>query len=427
MEKSEISEQQLSFDEFVAEEDHSQVMALIPYTDYSQMNAHKFEFPQKRFFILSVFAHIILAVYALTVAIEKLQKTEVVEVEYISPSTSSLPPAPVSYSQIESPKIEIPEEKTPEPTVAVPKPKLAATLPAPKAQAKTKSTAKAAAIVPAASKAKASNPMAAASTKISTSQFKAEPLATISDIEVPMLSEVSTDTPKKLSLKEIESDFDKIDDDHTSKLVAAAKEDSKLVDDSLSDLDSKMAALSEEKAIDDEAANDRLLNLKDQKNKLKEAAANAAAADAAARAQATANAKALKGPKGTPSDKAGNGNDDNADNPVAGAVGSQSEGIVRNLEDLRQKPGNPRPSYDVADRMNRMQGTIIINAYVTKEGNLTLFRLIQSTGHRNLDRKSLAALKQWKFYPGQEGWVELPFKWDLKGGVEQKPTLLKRK
>ena len=152
--------------------------------------------------------------------------------------------------------------------------------------------------------------------------------------------------------------------------------------------------------------------------------------EAAARAQATANAKALTGPKSNSSDKAGNGSDVDASATAIGAasgIGSQSEGIVRRLEDLKQKPGNPRPSYDVADRMNGMQGTIIINAYVTKEGNLTLFRLIQSTGHRNLDRKSLAALKQWKFYPGQEGWVELPFKWDLKGGVEQKPTLLKRK
>ena len=54
-------------------------------------------------------------------------------------------------------------------------------------------------------------------------------------------------------------------------------------------------------------------------------------------------------------------------------------------------------------------------AYVNKDGSLSQFKLGKSTGYRNLDGKTLAALKKWKFYPGQEGWVEMPFKWALSG------------
>ncbi|MNT35500.1 hypothetical protein D3C72_1715310 [compost metagenome] len=58
-------------------------------------------------------------------------------------------------------------------------------------------------------------------------------------------------------------------------------------------------------------------------------------------------------------------------------------------------------------------------AYISKEGQPTQFRMVKSTGFRNLDGKTLVALKKWRFYPGQEGWVELPFRWDLKGGAQE--------
>ncbi len=103
------------------------------------------------------------------------------------------------------------------------------------------------------------------------------------------------------------------------------------------------------------------------------------------------------------------------------------DGNVRKLEDLRQMPGNLKPEYDTEERVKGLSGSIVLYGFVTKEGRLSEFKMIQSTGHRSLDKKTLVALKKWKFYPGQEGWVELPFKWDLKGGVQQKPTLLKRR
>ena len=89
-------------------------------------------------------------------------------------------------------------------------------------------------------------------------------------------------------------------------------------------------------------------------------------------------------------------------------------------------PGNPRPQYSNDERMRRDQGQVIFYAYISTAGNPSQFKLAQSTGFRNLDGKTLAALKKWRFYPGQEGWVELPFKWDIKGGVQEMPTLLRR-
>lgn len=105
---------------------------------------------------------------------------------------------------------------------------------------------------------------------------------------------------------------------------------------------------------------------------------------------------------------------------------SGSPNGVRSIDQLRQLPGNPKPNYSTEERLKRQQGRVIFQAYVTKEGALTSFRLVTSTGYKNLDGKTLAALKKWRFYPGQQGWVEIPQVWTLKGDVEQMPTTLRR-
>jgi TonB family protein len=103
------------------------------------------------------------------------------------------------------------------------------------------------------------------------------------------------------------------------------------------------------------------------------------------------------------------------------------QGELRSLAQLRQMPGNPKPMYEPKERRLGHNGNVIFKAFVTQDGRLSNFQLLQSTGHKNLDFKTLKALKQWKFYPGQEGWVELPFKWDLKGGPQEMPTQLRRR
>lgn len=397
METTPISEKhkQLSFEEFLIEEDNAAKLATIPYTDYHLINAKEFTFPKRRFFILSVVAHLVMVAWALTIVVQKMQKTEIVEIDYVAADVAV--PAPMNYFPVETaPAPAIEKKATPQdPTEII---KQAPPKPATKQKALAKTNASP----------KPIKTMTTADSVVNSSRSKTEavshvePMTDISDIEIPTLSEANTSEVPQLSTQEIESDFDKIDEDQDAKLLAAVKDDTKMLEDSTTELDQTTQTIaSEDSSGLENAAAEKLQHLNAQKNALK-------------------RARQAAGPKGTSKTAT-------AATGVQGGIGSESEGIVRKLEDLRQKPGNPRPSYDVQDRMNGLSGTIIVNAYVTKEGKLTLFRLIQSTGHRNLDRKTLAVLKDWKFYPGQEGWVELPFKWDLKGGVQQKPTLLQRR
>lgn len=99
---------------------------------------------------------------------------------------------------------------------------------------------------------------------------------------------------------------------------------------------------------------------------------------------------------------------------------------VRSLEQIRQAPGNPKPQYDLVERRRGDTGVVVFIAYINQKGVPEKFKLAQSTGHRNLDLKALVALKKWRFQPGQEGWVEVPFKWDLRGDLKTEGGLLRR-
>lgn len=98
-----------------------------------------------------------------------------------------------------------------------------------------------------------------------------------------------------------------------------------------------------------------------------------------------------------------------------GQPGSADAGTIRSLEDLKQMPGNRRPQYDTDDRLAGRTGDVIFKAFVTKEGTPTQILKVHSSGHQTLDDKTYNAIRGWRFYPGQEGWVEIPFRWDLKG------------
>ena len=156
----------------------------------------------------------------------------------------------------------------------------------------------------------------------------------------------------------------------------------------------------------------------------REAAEQEAANQASARAAAQAAAVAAANAQGTgegqgPAEKEGQGAGNNGDATVAETQAAGEPTGVRSLEQLRQMPGNKRPQYARDERLRGDQGAVVFYAYISKEGTPTQFRMVKSTGFRNLDGKTLVALKKWRFYPGQEGWVELPFRWDLKGGAQE--------
>lgn len=121
------------------------------------------------------------------------------------------------------------------------------------------------------------------------------------------------------------------------------------------------------------------------------------------------------------SEQPANGTQDNA----TGAAFGVAEGI-RQLEQLKQRPGNKKPSYDKDDRLRGRQGKVSLLAYISRDGRPVQFKMLQSSGHRSLDLKTLAAVRTWRFYPGQEGWVEIPIQWDLRGGPQEAPATLRR-
>ena len=116
-----------------------------------------------------------------------------------------------------------------------------------------------------------------------------------------------------------------------------------------------------------------------------------------------------------------------ASDQVARTGDGGASGKIRDVSELRAVPGNQRPHYDSIDRLQGRQGEVAFLAFVTKDGSVTQFKLLKSTGYRELDAKTFAAIRSWKFYPGQQGWVEIPFKWDLKGGAQEMPARLRTK
>ena len=269
--------------------------------------------------------------------------------------------------------------------------------------------------------------------------FQAVP-ATIDDLDAPTLDEGGyAAVPVKATLDDdFSEDMDQVDATH-QKVVAQEKN-------ALESMASAFAAEQEDElgAVAEQAqieASENEAAAADLRKRNAQAVASALAAekaeaDRAARAKAAAAASAAQARAIAAAAAAqnghGNGQGQSAGQGAGNSGANQAQNIpagtpqgVRSLDQLRQMPGNPRPRYDRDERLKGHQGEVAFLAYISKSGSVTQFRLMKSTGFRNLDSKTLAALKKWRFYPGQEGWVELPFKWDLKGGTEQDGGMLR--
>lgn len=298
--------------------------------------------------------------------------------------------------------------------------------------------AKAARVAKAAKAHKAAAPKMKAAAKASSSvaaktNFKAVPM-TIDDISAPELDqgELAKSNVKSELNEDFNDDFASVDRKHkkaiateeenlnamTSALAAEQDDELKSVEENNKADSARFAALQDSMKKDNAQA--IASAVASEKAAAATAAREAAAREAAAKAAASAKAKNAgigHGGKGT-----GNGEGNGAGKTGAAGVSSQVAGSptgVRSLDQLRQMPGNPRPQYDRDERKRGDAGEIVFHAYVSKDGYVSQFRMLRSTGFRNLDAKTLSALRKWRFYPGQEGWVELPFRWDIKGGMQE--------
>ncbi|WP_413576282.1 TonB family protein [Bdellovibrio sp. HCB290] len=263
--------------------------------------------------------------------------------------------------------------------------------------------------------------------------FKAVPMS-IDDINSPELDagEIANQKADANIGEDLNKDFDDIDTKSASKLADEEDKLNAMASALKADHDNEIQSLEEQNQAQAAALAESQKNLR-QKNAKAVASAMAserAAADAAAKDKAAKEAAALaaansaingngNGGNGNgKGEKAGNGAGNNGLEKAGEEIAGAPTG-VRSLDQLKQMPGNQRPQYSEDERLQGHQGKVSFEAYITKEGFPVQFKMKQSTGFRNLDKKTLAALKTWRFYPGQEGWVEMPFSWDLKGGVQE--------
>lgn len=281
--------------------------------------------------------------------------------------------------------------------------------------------------------------------KLATRSHSARPAVAPKAMPTAQKAEV-TAAPKLATIDDIDApeiDQSALEADHAT--TAAALNDT-FADEDLEQIDHKQAKmlLEEKGKLDQEAdsvdaeAESTLADI-DQASKAEAAAlaeANrsrraqeAQAIAAAAQGEREAQAAAARKAAAAAAQKAANGKEGQG----AGARGSKQASAtaagsadgVRSLDQLRQMPGNRGPQYSSDERLKGERGVVSFVAYVTKEGRLSQFKQISSTGHKNLDSKTLAALQRWRFYPGQEGWVELPIQWDLRGEPQALGGLLR--
>nr|WP_295901429.1 energy transducer TonB [uncultured Bdellovibrio sp.] len=393
-----------------------------------------------RFMTVSAVVHAaaILLIAMMTVPLVEQAKTETItiEIEDVKPPVKMARGAPVPPTQGGTPV----KETTP----VVEKLEDAGS-PNDVIAAKPKATSKAVA------KAKAATPKAKASAKVAAhatpkagvaktagrsiapkATMKAVPM-TIDDIDAPELDEGEVANAKVASQmnEDFNEDFENIDNSRRAALEKEKKSMDAMAAALAAEQDENLNALDE--ANKEEAS--RLAAAQDSLRKKNANAIASALASEKAAAAATAREAAAREAAAKRAGLGGNGNGlGTKEGSGAGNTGSQGPGTqvagmpqgVRSLDQLRQMPGNPRPQYDREERRRGDQGKVAFVAYISKEGYPSQFRMISSTGFRNLDAKTLAALKKWRFYPGQEGWVELPFRWDLKGGIQEDGGLLRR-
>ncbi len=75
--------------------------------------------------------------------------------------------------------------------------------------------------------------------------------------------------------------------------------------------------------------------------------------------------------------------------------------------------GNPPPRYPATARRRGIEGTVLVRLRVDQQGRVLAAEVLRSSGSKLLDAAAIAALRRWRFTPGQ----------DQKGAVESTVTV----
>jgi len=82
----------------------------------------------------------------------------------------------------------------------------------------------------------------------------------------------------------------------------------------------------------------------------------------------------------------------------------------------------PKPAYSDRARTAEMEGQVIIEVLVGRDGNVKRAKVQQSSGYDELDKAARDAAKQWEFTPAEKDgepvrvWVIIPFNFSLREG-----------
>jgi len=104
--------------------------------------------------------------------------------------------------------------------------------------------------------------------------------------------------------------------------------------------------------------------------------------------------------------------------PVVEVGGAPGKPLISLARPLYRE--NPRPEYPSRARRRHLQGTVILEVSVTRDGRVDELRVKESSGHEILDRAALRAVKSWLFEPGRRGReriamsVLVPVRFDLR-------------
>ncbi len=396
---------------------------------YDLLTLHSQSHPEStsKYFGMSMIVHTLLIIGSFFVTVPLLEnlKKEPITIEIVSAQPE--PPKPVAKS-LEAPKGEVVEATRG--AVRQNSPAPAAPMDADLAEVIKAHVAKSPKAKSPLAKLKTHTSLGNAAVKIAKSvPSRAGVPETIEDIQAPSLDfdGVLAAQQGKLGDDAFEKEFKNIDRSNAAAVNAQRAEldnEAKLISD---EQDEALKSVEEDNRAQARAM-DEALKATRTKNAAALAqvkAAEQAAAEKAAKQAALLAQRQRAAAEASGKAESGRGAGSTGEDKARGLIAGSPDG-VRSLEQLRQIPGNPKPQYSVDERLRREQGLVAFHAYISKAGEPTQFRLTQSTGYRNLDGKTLAALRKWKFYPGQEGWVEIPFKWDIKGGVQEMPTTLRR-
>lgn len=81
---------------------------------------------------------------------------------------------------------------------------------------------------------------------------------------------------------------------------------------------------------------------------------------------------------------------------------------------------NPPPTYPRIARKRGYEGTVVLDVFVKKDGNVGDLRILETSGYKQLDQSAKRSVKAWQFKPGKKGgktaamWVRVPVTFQLK-------------